>query len=92
MNVDLNVLIHYKAYYMKKIIIVSFILAVACHRVFAAEDSVSQQVQQLNTQIQAQLQAIQADQQKQIQALNKQVEAYLKGPTRRLKDIVDHVF
>ena len=63
---------------MKKTTASLMLLVVGCNVAYAADDSVSQQIQLLNSQIQTQLQTIQSDQQKQIQTLNKQIQAQLK--------------
>ena len=63
---------------MKKMMVLSIMLAITCHKAIAADDNVSQQIQLLNSQIQAQLQTLHSDEQKQIQALNKQIQAQLK--------------
>lgn len=50
----------------------------AGHMAYAAEDNVSKQIQQLNSQIQSQLQQIQETQQKQTKTMNTQIQAQLK--------------
>ena len=71
---NINIL---KGVYMKKIIVASLVYMGACNMSFAA-DNTSQQIQLLNSQIQAQLQTLQAGQQKQIQTLNAQIQAQIK--------------
>ena len=52
----------------------------------SSADSVSTQIQMLNSQIQAQLQKMQADQQKQTQTMNAQVQSQLKQMQSDLQD------
>lgn len=61
---------------MKKLIIALLCLGVGS--ISSAADNTSQQIQLLNSQIQAQLQKMQADQQKQIQTLNTQLQGQIK--------------
>lgn len=57
---------------------VLFVLVGISNITYADSNNVSQQIQFLNSQIQAQLQKIQVDQQNQILAMNKQVQMQLK--------------
>ena len=71
---NINIL---KGVYMKKIIVASLVYMGACNMSFAA-DNTSQQIQLLNSQIQAQLEKVQATQQKQLQTLNTQIQNQIK--------------
>lgn len=62
---------------MNKIAILLIMIGVS-HIASADSDSVSQQIQLLNSQIQAQFQKVQSEQQSQIQTLNKQIQTQLK--------------
>ncbi len=62
---------------MKKLLVGSLLLSAVFNTVFAA-DNTSQQIQLLNSQIQAQLQKMQTDQQTQIQTLNTQIQTQIK--------------
>lgn len=57
---------------------VLFVLVTISNITYADSNNVSQQIQLLNSQIQAQLQKVQVDQQNQILAMNKQVQMQLK--------------
>ena len=64
---------------MKKIIIIlSIVICAATNLAHADDANVSQQIQLLNSQIQAQFQKIKAEQQNQIKTLNSKVQAQLK--------------
>lgn len=63
---------------MKQMIALSMMLLFTCQNAIAADDNTSQQIQLLNSQIQAQLATLHNDQEKQIQTLNKQIQAQLK--------------
>lgn len=63
---------------MRKRLVVSLILVATYNAACADSNNVSQQIQLLNSQIQAQLQKVQTDQQGQIQALNKQIQIQIK--------------
>ncbi|WP_133127419.1 hypothetical protein [Legionella nagasakiensis] len=56
-----------------------------------ADDNVTKQIQLLNSQIQAQLQKIQADQQNQIKQLNTQIQTQLKQLQQQLQDQIQKV-
>ena len=62
---------------MKRVMGVALLCIGACSMGYAA-DNTSQQIQLLNSQIQAQLQKIQADEKKQIDANNASIQAQLK--------------
>ena len=66
---------------MKTILIASLstlMLIGASKMTYAATDNTAQQIQQLNSQIQVQLQKLQADQQKQLMTLNAQLQVQMK--------------
>ena len=67
----------YREFEMNKGIAV-FLILVGGMNIASADDNVSQQIQLLNSQIQAQIQKSQSDQQVQIKELNKQIQAQLK--------------
>lgn len=56
----------------------SLLMVMGVYKTTYAGDSVSQQIQLLNSQLQTQIQKVQADQQKQVQTMNTQVQAQLK--------------
>ncbi|AHE67388.1 hypothetical protein [Legionella oakridgensis] len=56
-----------------------------------ADDNTTKQIQLLNSQIQAQLQKIQADQQNQIKQLNTQIQTQLKQLQQQLQDQIQQV-
>jgi gas vesicle protein len=54
-----------------------------------AADSTSKQIQMLNSQLQVQLQRLQASQEKQLQTLNKQLQAQLQDTQKKLQSQID---
>lgn len=58
---------------------------------YGASDNISQQIQLLNSQIQGQLQKIQADQQKQMKQLNEQIQAQLAKLQTTLQEQIQQV-
>ena len=62
---------------MKKVLAASLLLGGLLNTAYAA-DNTSQQIQLLNSQIQAQLQKMQTDQQAQIKTLNTQIQTQIK--------------
>ena len=60
------------------VLLSSLFLVGVCKMTYAANDNVSQQIQMLNSQIQAQMAKVQADQQKQILTFNTQMQAQIK--------------
>lgn len=55
------------------------------------EESSSQQIQMLNSQLQVQLQRMQETQQKQIQQLNKQLQSQLKETQKKLQEQINQL-
>jgi hypothetical protein len=71
---------------MKKVGLASVLFILATGSGAYAADNTSQQIQFLNSQIQAQLAKMQSDQQKQIQTLNVQVQTQIKTIQTSLQD------